>query len=100
MEIVLDGEARVTRILDADDLSSLRVRAVGSGAPADALEAALGHVDEDGSHAWIRIAALRSRAGAARDDDWFRSFDAMMAYAGEHGWLSADGDFVRGHIAR
>jgi hypothetical protein len=41
---------------------------------------------------------LLALAGARADDPaWHDSLDAMVAYAGQHGWLNAAGD-VRAHI--
>ena len=51
---------------------------------------------EDG-HAWIRIDPLRRRlAGSPYFDA--EQFNAMVAFAVEHGWVSPDGEALRAHI--
>jgi hypothetical protein len=86
-EVVLDEAADCKRLsVDAADRGRAggRLTAAGAGAPLDA-----DHVEID--VAWLRAGA----AGQATPAD----LDAMLAYAGSKGWLSADGLRVRAHLA-
>ena len=49
------------------------------------------------AHAWVPAESLeRLAAGRAADPEWRHGFDAMLAYARQHGWVQ-DGA-VRAHI--
>lgn len=91
-------------IAEADDLRRLEVRAgaIDGAALAAALDG-LGTVADDGDHVWLGIDALRSEAAATIDGDretWAAEYDAMIAYAADHGWVTDDGTAVRAHLAR
>jgi hypothetical protein len=48
-------------------------------------------------HVYVPVAELLRLAGEhAEDPEWRRGFDAMLAYADEHGWVR-DGA-VRAHV--
>jgi hypothetical protein len=51
-----------------------------------------------GTQALISISWIKSQATVTQD--WLAGFDAMLAFAGSRGWLSADGKSVRGHVER
>jgi hypothetical protein len=86
---------------EADDCGRLHVTLDGvSEDDADAAlrAAGLGRVSGP-DHAWLDLAALRTRAeAAATEPGWPAAWDAMIAYAGTHGWLSPDNREVRAHI--
>ena|ERR1700729_664003 len=54
-----------------------------------------------GDAAWLDVAALRVLALLAAGDgdgDQAKGFDAMIAYASEHAWLSPGGTHVQAHV--
>lgn len=60
----------------------------------------LGHVIDD-EHVAVNLAALRRRARRhATVADWDERWNAMVAYAGEKGWLLHSGASVRVHCVR
>jgi hypothetical protein len=54
--------------------------------------------DADGRHVWINIAWLRAEGSRVQPPDWSRQFDAMVASARPHGWVSEDGTALKAHI--
>jgi hypothetical protein len=81
MDIVIDTATvpPTAALLDPADLKSLKVTV------------------RVGKHVYVPIAELLRLAGPHADDpEWRRAFDAMIAYAGEHGWVR-DGA-VRAHV--
>jgi hypothetical protein len=100
MYVEVTGSGAAVR--EAHDLGRLEVRA-SAGAQLVTALAGLGTVGDDGSHVWLGVDALRDAARATVPDverhDWVERFDAMIAYAGSKGWLSADGQAVRAHLA-
>jgi hypothetical protein len=49
-------------------------------------------------HCFVRLGLVKALAGERADDpEWRRRFDAMIAYAREHGWIGDDGA-IRAHI--
>jgi len=78
----------------------LTIHGLSAGAAARMLEAeGVGRLAEEDT-AWIDIAALRRLAAGRVGADWPQRFAAMIDYARRKGWLSADGQSVRGHIER
>jgi hypothetical protein len=48
---------------------------------------------------WLKIETLRSAGSViSHHPDWPARFDAMIGYAYQQGWLSANGDFLAAHI--
>ncbi|MGI5129234.1 hypothetical protein ACQEVB_20685 [Pseudonocardia sp. CA-107938] len=86
-------------VLDADDCTALHLETDLRGGK---LRAALATTDTgavDGEHVWLDLSVLRSRAKlVATADDWAQRWTAMVGYAQEQGWLSADRRSVRVHV--
>jgi hypothetical protein len=82
---------------EPEDTGAFHLR-LEDGASLDGVLRALGwgRADDDGQHAWIRVAALR-HAGPS-DRMWGSKLDGMLAYASSKGWMSEDGLEVRAHI--
>ncbi len=51
-------------------------------------------------HLWWSIEAVRRLAPPDRDRSWDERFDAMMAWAADHGWIDEAGTHVQVHIER
>lgn len=83
---------------DGSDMTSLSVRAAQDLSAIDErLRAAdAGHADV--SAAWLRISWLRDRLRASLGGDDFATFDAMIAFAEQHGWTDRDVRHVRAHV--
>lgn len=85
----------------ADDCTSLDVRAardLRSSLDEALRQAKLGQWD-GGDEADLQVAELRRRAIAEGVSvGWARRWDDMISYAGQHGWLSANGATVRAHV--
>lgn len=60
----------------------------------------LGRIDDtEPGHALLTLEPLRRAARpAGPPPDWDRRWDAMIRYAAERGWVSADGASVRVHL--
>lgn len=92
---------RAVTVEEPDDCTSLAVRV--TGVPLDRLgdlldAAGLGRSVGDG-HAELVVSRLRALASTGvTGADWPARWDGMLAYAGRHGWLSADGATVRAHV--
>lgn len=99
MNIAGGGAASVT-IVDPDVLTALAVRLSGvtcTDADAALRNIGLGTVDQD--HAWLDVEALRDGCGV-QDEKWCTDFDAMIGFARDRGWVSADATCVRAHCVR
>ncbi|MDN5750634.1 MAG: hypothetical protein L0H64_19345 [Pseudonocardia sp.] len=100
MIVTLDADGAV--VADADDCRRLRLSTPLDDGP---LRVALrdtgtGEPGSDGD-VWLDLAVLRSRAKlVATEPDWAQRWSAMVAYAEQQGWLSADGRAVRVHAER
>lgn len=84
-------------LLEPDDFKAFNV--VVEGPPSGLAEAIapVGELLESGD-AMIRKQAVIDLAGErARDDDWMKSFEAMLAYAETKGWISPDGSSIQAH---
>lgn len=90
-----------TAVCEVDDLKRLSVVLDQPGTP-EAIDRALGDLGRlDGvAHAWLNITNLRRASGRADDPDWTEQFEAMIAFAGSHGWLDPEGDAVRAHLTQ
>jgi hypothetical protein len=82
-----DDARRLNVETDLTDLAQVSFALERSGA---------GRLEEDA--AWLDIAYLHRTATPVDRASWEPSFDAMIEYAGTHGWLSADARRVRAHV--
>lgn len=104
--IVLVEADRSVHVHDVENLRALSVRTVhDAGAAGQALQAAgLGRPaddadDADGGHVWLRVDKLHALARPAEAAlSWDAAWEAMLAFAGTHGWISGDGHYVRAHV--
>ena len=101
MRITLDPSTGAYELLDPDVFTAFSV-VVPS--PADMplkagdVPAALGTSTEDGQHVLVLREAVLALAGApSRDAAWHDGFAGMLAHAAKAGWVSADGNAIRGH---
>jgi len=84
------------RLTDLDRFD--RLHAELHGAADDAVFDELCRPGPDG-HVWCHIATARARgASTAGDPAYVDKFDAMIEFAGGHGWLDDDSTHVRAHI--
>jgi hypothetical protein len=86
------GDDPEVTLHEADDLGSFEVRrAVGVAIDPGAglLDGAIRFGSAD--HAWIDQAWLRDLGGFDADPERARGFEAMVAYATDHGWVDAEG---------
>jgi hypothetical protein len=92
VDVRLDPPAPPT-LCDPDDLKSLKVVYHGDPSGLAAALSGLARMTSDG-HALLDAESLIGLAGdRARDPRWRESFDAMVAYAREKGWVEErDGD--------
>jgi hypothetical protein len=102
VDVVIDAPAGVPTLAihDPDDFTKLAVRLLHPGATESGVDrilrgSELGLLDGR-SHAWLNVARLRALAGHGLPG-WDDGFDAMLAFARDHGWTSADGSQVRAH---
>jgi hypothetical protein len=100
VQVNLEEEPAVT-LHEPEDFKAFKLTTLGSGeaSAVDRALGALGSVDDDGTHAWLKLDAVRTLAGELADSaSWSDGFDGMVAYAGSKGWLSPDGDAIRAHL--
>lgn len=86
-------------LLEPDDLGRFDVVLAG---PEEALGVAIDRLGEraGSDHVYVDPARIVNLAGdRGRDPDWLASFEAMVRFAGEHGWLDGRGR-VRAHLVR
>ena len=81
------------QLLDDRNFRALKVTAP-SGIDLSAMLAPVG--TRSGDHVWLSVQRLKEMGPV--DADWSRGFDAMIAYADEAGWVSADKTLVRAHL--
>jgi hypothetical protein len=89
---------------DAAVFDDLRVVVEGeSGSSNEALARALepyGVLDAAGEHAFLEADGLPRLAGdVAAEPSWRSGYEAMLAFAGSHGWIDDQGR-VRAHVER
>lgn len=103
MIVRVDAENETAELQEPDVFTRLKVL-VGGGEAADATRVlgAEGWPDPSSNdRVFIRVDALRRLVGPrAHEPHWSEGFDAMLAYAGTHGWMSDDGAAVRLHCER
>ena len=103
--MIIQVDDKHVRLLEADVMTDFRVRADVDGGVVD-LDLVLGASQAgrcDADHAWISVGWIRAEATQGSGEnaaDWASKFERMLEYAGTHGWLSDDGQQVRGHIDR
>ena len=94
IEVTSEGSA----LREPDDYKGFSVSVAGDGPPAEALQD-LGRTTDD-DHVFVDPAVLLRLAGARADESgWRESFDEMVAFAADHGWVDAHG-FIRAHVER
>lgn len=94
--IVIAGPASPPRLEDSNEFRSLEVVWAAPGPPdASAIEPA-GWLE--GEHVWLNPKWMREQ-GRENGPDWGLSFDEMVDYARNKGWVDADG-FLRAHIVQ
>jgi len=99
MKLIIDGQAASVTVAEAENLRALSVELRGcSPEQAAALlgERDLGRLE--GSHAWLRIRALRAIARPPTSCTWDERFQRAMDYAEGNGWTDPGGDLVRAHL--
>jgi hypothetical protein len=89
------------RVVDVDNLTRLHL-AFGEVTDEEAAEvlerSGLGRM-QDADTAFLDVAALRAAAEPlATAPDWASRWDAMVAGAGDKGWLSDDGASLQVHV--
>ncbi len=85
---------------EPDDFTSLKVLVHGTAHSRGTLAEALGPVGalDDRGNAFLRIEQLKQLAGdRARNEQWLTSFDAMVEYARDKGWVADDGQSLQAH---
>lgn len=102
MEIRVDD--REASLADVDNLGELKVIVPGfvtAGALGSSLAACgVGVLDDGMNHVFVESRWLRETGRVlTKLPDWLARFDAMVCYAGEHGWLDGEGR-IRAHIDR
>jgi hypothetical protein len=101
IEIQTGAGASEAKLRDADNFREFKVSLKGTPGPEELAEALrpLGSMaDED--HVMVNRKALLDLPGARPDDaTWADSFQQMVDYADQHGWVGDDGS-IRAHIDR
>jgi hypothetical protein len=100
MIVSVSGDGGI-EVRDGADCRALAVRAEPGAADAGAVLTGAGLAGAaDGDAAWLIVERLREAARPAGAAGWDERFDAMIAFAAEHGWVTASGEAVRAHIER
>lgn len=101
MKIDLAPGVSVATLEEADDCTRFEVRISGPGKAATVDEvlraSGAGGLHADGE-AVVSLAWITANAGDAVGADWPARFAAMVDYASAKGWVSEDGEAVRGHL--
>lgn len=97
-----DLTSHVVRLDEPENLKAFHVLVAG-GDQVEELdrllrEESVGRTDDDGTHAWISIQAVRTMAASQVSEDWEPEFERMIAYATGKGWVDDDGTHLRGHL--
>jgi hypothetical protein len=99
MDIATDLAVRdAPRLLEPGDFTRFKV-VVRGGGDREAARQALASVARwlDDEHVAVSADAVRAMAGdEALKPEWQRGFAAMLAYAGQRGWMV--GDAIRAHV--
>lgn len=99
--MMVDLTSSPGRVREPDDLKRLHVLAPAALDVDRALRASGLGSQDTGGRVLLDVAALRAAAQAlASAPDWAEGWDAMVAYAGTKGWLSADGAALFAHVER
>ena len=51
-----------------------------------------------GNHVWVEKVFIESCAEVCATEGWKAGYRKMIAFAGEHGWVSDDGMKIRAHL--
>lgn len=96
VDVDLSRNPAALELREPGDFTAFKLVTHGEGELAPAI-ADIGRVDGQ-AHVYLRPDAIRVLAGEAGNDPaWRKGFDAMLAFAREHGWIGADGA-VRAHV--
>ncbi len=90
----------VVALGEPDDCTRFDVVVQGTGDDHDLERALVGASvgRTEAGDALVTVAAVRRLASGRVGDGWDERFLAMLDYARGRGWLSDDGDVVRGHV--
>ena len=83
---------------DENNFGEFHVAVDGDVAAAVAALGGRAHPSERDNHLWMDIALVRELAGDAADTAWEERFEAMLAFAADHGWIDDAGNRVEAHI--
>jgi hypothetical protein len=99
VEIDLHGEGTQARLAEPDDFKGFKVVLRQAGpSVADRLAAVgVARLDE---HAWVRIDALRTLAGASATPEWEDSLASMLEFARSRDWVDDELGAIRAHVER
>ena len=94
-------DAVVVSLVRTDDFNDFGID-VGPEVDLDDIESALraagvGTLMQDRAHAWISLDWLAPQCVGTRGSHR-PQFEAMVAFARQHGWISDDGKSIRGHL--
>ncbi len=107
IRVDLAADPPVVRLDDPEDCQRFQVTVaggVGGGVAASSslarviARSGMARLDEDGSHAWVLVSALRRAANGRVGTEWPEAFEAMLGYAASKGWLSPSGEEIRAHV--
>lgn len=103
MEVIV-GQDSTVAFRETDDLNSLNLVVVGSpDVRAALLSAGLYEgAGPDADHLWLNTQALRDFAAqdAETGSDWADRWDAMISFAGRHGWTADEGRRTLVHVVQ
>lgn len=100
MEIRLDRGG--FRLLDASNFRAFKlVDASGfDQARVAALVSAIGRLEPDGGHAWLRRSSIVGLLAPPPSGEWLEKFDRMVEGARKFGWVDDEHDMIRAHVER
>ena len=99
MILLADLDDAVLTLQEPSTFTAFHLEVTGGDVDDERLATVLApHGRLDDGHAWVDVDAVVTLAGDAVDDEWRAGFDAMVAYAGEKGFLSSDGSAIRAHL--
>ncbi len=65
-----------------------------------ALVSAIGQLEPDGSHAWLRRSWIVGLLAPPPSSEWLEKFGRMVEGARKFGWVDDDRDMIRAHVER
>lgn len=99
MYVRVDLRTGERRLLEADDFDRFHIEAGGDRHDVLGVlgaEARLGRTH----HLWWSLDAVRRLAPSDAGAEWWRRFEAMMAWAATQGWIDEAGTHVQVHVER